>query len=335
MSLASDHAVETSTGSSTESTEIAGRSLSQIAWGRLRRDKVAMVSLVVVVLVLLVATFAPLVCKIVGVDPYSFHNDVKEGIISDLGGLPTGKWGGISKDHPLGVEPQTGRDILARLLYGARISLLIALSSTLLTMVLGVVVGIIAGYSKGWLDTALGRLMDLILAFPLLLILLAMSPVLTQRLEDSFHMPGNVARVVYIVLVLSVFGWPYLARIVRGQVLSLREREFVESAVSMGAGTPRILFKEILPNLWAPILVYASIVIPTYIAAEATLSFLGVGLLPPTPSWGAMLSDSVTFYTVDPAYLFIPGTALFIVVLAFNLLGDAIRDALDPRAGRA
>lgn len=334
MSLASDHAVETSTGTSVEQTEIAGRSLSQIAWGRLRRDKVAMVSAVVLIVIIMVAAAAPLVVKLVGVDPYSFHNDVKEGIISDAGGLPTGKWGGISKAHPLGVEPQTGRDIFARLLYGARISLLIALSSTVVTMVIGVVVGIVAGYSKGWVDTALGRLMDLILAFPLLLILLAMSPVLTQRLERSAHLGPNTARVSYIILVLSLFGWPYLARIIRGQVLSLREREFVESAVAMGAGTPRILFKEILPNLWAPILVYTSIVIPTYIAAEATLSFLGVGLLPPTPSWGAMLSDSVTFYTVDPAYLFIPGTVLFIVVLSFNLLGDSIRDALDPRAGR-
>jgi peptide/nickel transport system permease protein len=331
MSLASDHAVETSTGPGTGSTEIAGRSLSQIAWGRLRRDKVAMVSMVVLVVVILVAAFAPVVCKIVGVDPLSFTQKA----VSDAGGLPLGHWGGISRDHPLGVEPLTGRDIFARLLYGARISLLIALSSTVLTMVLGVTIGIIAGYSKGWLDTALGRLMDLILAFPLLLILLAMSPVLTQRLEQTFGLPGNVARVSYIVLVLSVFGWPYLARIVRGQVLSLREREFVESAVSMGAGTPRILFKEILPNLWAPILVYASIIIPTYIAAEATLSFLGVGLLPPTPSWGAMLSDSVSFFYTVPSFLFIPGTALFIVVLSFNLLGDAIRDALDPRAGRA
>jgi ABC-type dipeptide/oligopeptide/nickel transport system permease subunit len=229
----------------------------------------------------------------------------------------------------------TGRDIFARLLYGARISLLIALFSTVITMVIGVVVGIIAGYSKGWLDTTLGRLMDLILAFPLLLILLAMSPVLTQRLEHTFHLGSNTARVSYIILVLSLFGWPYLARIIRGQVLSLREREFVESAVAMGAGTPRILFKEILPNLWAPILVYASIIIPTYIAAEATLSFLGVGLLPPTPSWGAMLSDSVSYFYTVPSFLFIPGTVLFVVVLAFNLLGDAIRDALDPRAGRA
>jgi ABC-type dipeptide/oligopeptide/nickel transport system permease subunit len=135
--------------------------------------------------------------------------------------------------------------------------------------------------------------------------------------------------------VLSFFGWPYLARIVRGQVLSLREREFVESAVSMGAGTPRILFREILPNLWAPVLVYATLLLPTFVAAEASLSFLGVGLLPPTPSWGAMLAESVRYFTVLPSFLFIPGTYLFLVVLSFNLLGDAVRDALDPRAGRA
>ena len=331
MSLASDHAVETPSGSSVEQSEIAGRSLTQIAWGRLRRDKVAMVSMAVVLLVILIAAFAPLITKLVGVDPLSFNSKV----IDDSGGLPKGRWGGISLAHPLGVEPGTGRDLFARLLYGSRISLLIAFTGTFITLILGVVIGVIAGYSRGWMDTALGRLMDLILAFPLLLILLAMSPVLTQRLQDTFHLGNNTSRVTYIILVLSLFGWPYLARIIRGQVLSLREREFVESAVSMGAGTPRILFREILPNLWAPILVYTSIIIPTYIAAEATLSFLGVGLLPPTPSWGAMLSDSVTFYTVDPAYLFIPGTALFIVVLAFNLLGDAIRDALDPRAGRA
>jgi peptide/nickel transport system permease protein len=334
MSLASDHAVETPVGPSAEATEIAGRSLSQIAWSRLRRDKVAMVSLTTVVVVILIAAFAPLVTRLVGVDPYTFNQE--EDIISPAGGLPVGGWldSGISLDHPLGVEPLTGRDIFARLLYGARISLLIALSATVVTTTLGVTIGIIAGYSKGWLDTALGRLMDIILAFPLLLILLAMSPVLTQRLETTFGLAPNVARVLYIVLVLSFFGWPYLARIIRGQVLSLREREFVESAVAMGAGTPRILFKEILPNLWAPILVYVTIILPTYIAAEATLSFLGVGLLPPTPSWGAMLAESVSFFYTLPTYLFIPGTVLFIVVLAFNLLGDAVRDALDPRAGR-
>jgi peptide/nickel transport system permease protein len=334
LSLASDHAVEAPAAGGHEPSEIAGRSLTQIAWGRLRRDKVAMTNVVVLSIVIIIAVGAPLITKLVGVDPYTFHDKPDEGIISQAGALPIGKWGGISLDHPLGVEPQTGRDIFARLLYGARISLMIAALATMMTVVLGVTLGIIAGYSRGWLDNALGRLMDLILAFPLLLILLAMSPVLTQRLEATFHLGANTARVSYIVLVLSLFGWPYLARIIRGQVLSLREREFVESAVAMGAGTPRILFREILPNLWAPILVYISIIIPTYIAAEATLSFLGVGLLPPTPSWGAMLADSVTFYQVLPSYLFIPGTALFIVVLSFNLLGDAIRDALDPRAGR-
>lgn len=330
MSLASDHAVETPAGTSVEQTEIAGRSLTQIAWARLRRDKVAVVSLAVVLVVIAIAAAAPLITKLVGVDPLEFNSKV----IDDAGGLPAGRWGGISLDHPLGVEPSTGRDLFARLLYGSRVSLLIAFSGTLVTLTLGVVVGIIAGYSRGLLDTALGRLMDLILAFPLLLILLAMSSVLTQRLEATFHLEPNVARVSYIILVLSMFAWPYLARIVRGQVLSLREREFVESAVSMGAGTPRILFKEILPNLWAPILVYSTLLLPTFIAAEATLSFLGVGLLPPAPSWGAMLAESVRYFTVMPGYLFIPGAYLFVVVLSFNLLGDSVRDALDPRAGR-
>lgn len=330
MSLASDHAVETPTGSSVEQTEIAGRSLTQIAWSRLRRDKIAMTSFGIVLLVILLALAAPIITRLVGVDPVKFYPES----VSDSGGLPIGKWGGISLDHPLGVEPSTGYDIFARLLYGSRISLLIAFTGTLITLVLGVTVGIIAGYSRGFLDAVLGRLMDIILAFPLLLILLALSQPLTQRL-DTMGLSADSARVAFIILVLSFFGWPYLARIVRGQVLSLREREFVESAVSMGAGTTRILFREILPNLWAPILVYATLLLPTYVAAEASLSYLGVGLLPPTPSWGAMLSQSVSYFAVLPSFLFIPGTYLFVVVLCFNLLGDAVRDALDPRAGRS
>jgi peptide/nickel transport system permease protein len=289
-----------------------------------------MVSIVVLLIIIAIALLAPLITRLVGVDPTTLNTKA----VDNSGGLPIGKFGGISLDHPLGVEPGTGRDIFARLLYGSRISLLIATSATIITVVVGVTIGIIAGYSRGWLDAGLGRLMDVILAFPLVLILLAMSNVLTQRLETTFHMNDTVSHVLYIILVLSLFGWPYLSRIVRGQVLSLREREFVESAVSMGAGTPRILFREILPNLWAPILVYSTLLLPTYIAAEAALSFLGVGLVPPTASWGAMLADSVSYFHVDPAFLFIPGTYLFIVVLAFNLLGDSVRDALDPRAGR-
>jgi len=145
---------------------------------------------------------------------------------------------------------------------------------------------------------------------------------------------GNASRITYLIIVLSVFGWPYLARIIRGQVLSLREREFVESAVASGAGTGRILFSEILPNLWAPILVYATLTLPAYVATEAVLSFLGVGLLPPEPSFGVMLSESVKYFTLVPSYLFIPGTVLVILVVTFNIVGDAVRDALDPRAGR-
>jgi ABC-type dipeptide/oligopeptide/nickel transport system permease subunit len=254
--------------------------------------------------------------------------------VSTAGGLPLGRLGGISWEHPLGVEPLTGRDLMARLLYGARISLIVAVSATALTMILGTTIGLIAGYARGWLDTLLARFMDLVLSFPLLLVVLAMSPVLTQRLATVLP-EGNPSRVAALILMLSSFGWPYLARIVRGQVISLREREFVESAVSTGASTSRILRHELFPNLWAPLLVYLTLALPSYIAAEAVLSYLGVGVLPPTATWGAMLADSVAFFYVVPTYLFIPGMALFITVVSFNILGDALNDALDPRSQRA
>jgi peptide/nickel transport system permease protein len=308
---------------------VEGRSLTQIAWGRLRRDKVAMLSLAVIILIFLAALFAPLITRALGVDPNTPNTD----LVSQDGGLPLGRWGGISWDHPLGVEPLIGRDNFARLLYGARISLTIAFASTFLVIVIGVVVGTVAGYSKGKVDSVLSRIMDLTLSFPFLLLVIAMAQPLQQRLETVIPSP-NAARVVALVLLLSLFSWPYLARIVRGQVLSLREREFVEAAVATGASSRRILFKELIPNLWAPVLVYASLAFPGFISAEAALAYLGVGVLPPTPTWGAMLADSVRFFTVLPIYLFIPGMALFITVLVFNLFGDAVRDALDPRAGR-
>ncbi len=312
-----------------EQEAIAGRSLGQLAWMRLRRDKGAMTAMITLIVIIALAVFAPLITRMLHIDPLSFDDKA----VSQDGGLPIGPFGGMSLAHPLGVEPGTGRDNLARLLYGARVSLFISFSATIITCTIGVLVGIVAGYRRGWVDGALGRFMDIVLAFPLLLVALSMAPVLTQRLQ-SMGLSGNGGRVLYLILVISIFGWPYLARIVRGQVLSIREREFVESAVSMGAGTSRILFREILPNLWAPILVYATIVMPSYIALEASLSFLGVGVLPPTPTWGAMLADSVRYFVVDPAFLFFPGALLFIVVFAFNSLGDAVRDALDPRTGR-
>jgi peptide/nickel transport system permease protein len=307
-----------------------GRSLRQIIWARLRRDRLAMVCLVILVLFYLTAVLGPFVLAVFGIDPYKFDASA----ISDLGGRPKGEWGGISATHPLGVEWGTGRDIFAQLIYGLRISLIIASSATLITVAIGTVVGIIAGYTGGWTDTIIGRLMDLVLAFPFFLIILALSGVLTQRLTELGIPEGNPSRIIYLILVLSVFGWPYLARIVRGQVLSLREREFVEASIAMGANKRRILFTEILPNLWAPILVYATLTLPAYIGLEAALSFLGVGVLPPETTFGAMLANSVSYFNVVPTYLFIPGTVLVVLVVSFNLLGDALRDALDPKAIR-
>jgi peptide/nickel transport system permease protein len=288
-----------------------------------------MACLVILVAYYAIGLFGPFVAGAFGASPYTFDSAA----ISDMGGRPIGDWGGITLAHPLGVEWGTGRDILAQLMSGLRISLVIATSATLITVVLGTVIGIVAGYAGGLTDTLLGRLMDLVLAFPFLLIVMALSGVLTQRLTLLGVPEGNVSRILYLILVMSVFGWPYLARIVRGQVLSLREREFVEAAVAMGSGRRRILFTEILPNLWAPILVYATLTLPAYIGLEAALSFLGVGVLPPDTTFGAMLANSVSYFNVVPTYLFIPGTVLVVLVVSFNLLGDALRDALDPKGG--
>ena len=311
------------------SPEVAGRSLWQITRARVRRDRTAMVCVWVLVAFYVVAILAPLIMSVLGIDPYELDGSS----ISDSAGAPYGTWGGISREHLLGVEWGTGRDILAQLLNGLRISLFIATVATVATVVIGTVLGIISGYVGGATDAIIGRTIDLIIAFPFLLLILALSGVLTQRLVD-LGIPDKNARIYYLIIVLSVFGWTYLARVIRGQVLSLREREFVESSVAMGSGTPRILFREILPNLWAPILVYATLTLPAYIGTEAALAFLGVGVLPPDVTFGAMLANSVSYFNVVPSYLFIPGTLLAVLVVAFNLLGDAVRDALDPRAGR-
>jgi peptide/nickel transport system permease protein len=286
-----------------------------------------MICLITLILFYLIAIFGPIVAGYLGFDPYKFDSSA----ISDLGGRPNLPNGGISPQHPLGVEWGTGRDIFAQLLSGLRISLVISTTATFLTVTIGVIFGIIAGYAGGTTDMVIGRVIDLVLAFPFLLIVMALSGVLTQRLTDLGVPEGNASRVMYLILVMSIFGWAYLARIVRGQVLSLREREFVEAAVAMGANRRRILFTEILPNLWAPIIVYATLLLPTYIALEAALSFLGVGVIPPDVTFGSMLANSVAYFNVVPTYLFIPGTVLVILVVTFNLLGDALRDALDPK----
>lgn len=323
---------ESTTEADQEAKVIAGRSLTQLAWARLRRDKWGMFSLISIVVITVVVVAGPFVLNLF-VDGNALAGDTDA--LTANGGLPTG-WlnSGISLQHPLGVQPGDGRDIAVALLFGARISLLIAVVATIVTVVLGVVIGTISGYAGGKVDAFFGRLMDLTLTFPLIIMLLALSNPLVTRLEQWGVPEGNPARVTYLIIVFGIFGWPYLARIIRGQVISLREREFVESAVAMGSSSRRIVFKELIPNLWAPILVYTTLTLPSYVAFEAALSFLGVGVLPPQPTWGKMLADSVSYFTVMPTYLFIPGTVLFFIVLVFNVLGDSVRDALDPRAGR-
>ena len=302
---------------------IEGRSLGQIAWMRLRRDKVAMAGGVVVILLILVAIIGPLFVQ----NPNTYHAN----LINSTFSRPNGPFGGISMAHPLGVEPLTGRDMLARVVIGARYSLLIGFLATALAVVLGVLMGVIAGYFGGWVDAVIARSMDIFLAFPLLVFAIALVGVIPG---SAFGLSGNTLRVVLLVFIIGFFAWPYMGRIIRGQTLSLRVREFVDAARSIGGRGPYILFRELLPNLIGPILVYATLLIPTNILFEAALDYLGVGLVPPTPSWGQMLSTAVSqgFFSVDPMYMIIPGLAIFITIMAFNLFGDGLRDALDPRS---
>jgi peptide/nickel transport system permease protein/oligopeptide transport system permease protein len=301
---------------------IEGRSLGQIAWRRLRRDRVAMAGGVIIILLILVALIGPYFVQ----NPNAYNSD----LINPTFSRPNGPWGGISLAHPLGVEPVNGRDMLARVVVGARYSLLIGFLATVLAVVIGVFFGIVAGYFGGWLDALIARAMDVFLAFPLLVFAIALIGVIPT---SAWGLSGNQLRVSLLVFVIGFFAWPYMGRIIRGQVLSLREREFVDAARSIGARGPYILFRELLPNLVAPILVYSTLLIPTNILFEAALDYLGVGLIPPTPSWGQMLSNAVSngFYYIDPMYMIIPGLAIFITVMAFNLFGDGLRDALDPR----
>jgi peptide/nickel transport system permease protein len=295
------------------------RGPTAIAMARLRKDKGAVIGFCFIVFVSLVAIFAPLVVGALGHPP----NETTFEPLTESG-LPKGAFGGINSDYLLGIEPQVGRDIFSRIVYGARISLGISLSATILTIVLGTVMGSIAGFFPGKLDMTVSRLMDLLLAFPGLLFIIT----LIGAVPESFPRP------LLIVLVLGGFGWPYIGRLVRTLVLSLREREFVEAARVSGAGEWRIMFREVMPNLAGPLLTYATLVIPGFIVAEAALSYLGVGVKVPTASWGAMLSDASSFYTVDPTFLAVPGLALFLTVFAFNLVGDGVSEAFNPKSLR-
>jgi peptide/nickel transport system permease protein len=300
--------------------QIVARSPMQLFVSRIRRDKVAMSALGFIVVLLLVAIFAPVLTSLFGVA----GPKVQSTEALDIFGTATGP----TAEHPFGVD-QLGRDILSRTIYGARVSLEAALIGTGLAALIGTVVGLVAGFFGGVVDTGLSRMTDLVLAFPLLLMGLGLAAACSgaEGCVGGLIQPG----LSVVIMVIALFSWPYVARIVRGQTLSLREKEFVEAARSLGASNGRIIVRDILPNLTAPLIVYCSLLIPVNILTEAALSFLGVGVQGGTPSWGAMIAEAAGQFPDSWWYMLFPGLALLLTVLAFNLLGDGLQDALNPR----
>lgn len=288
-------------------------------WRRLRTQRAALVAAAVVALLVLVALAAPLLTALAGQDPTTYHPDLVD---SARGGVPVGSFGGIDGDHWLGVEPQTGRDLFARLVYGARVSLGVAAVATVLQVALGVVVGLASGLGGRWLDQALSRATDVMVALPVMVLALALLAVV----------PSGFPRPVLVALVIGFVGWGGIAKVVRAKTISLKSLDHVAAARLSGWGGVRIARRELLPALAAPVITYAALLVPTNITVEAALSFLGVGVKPPTASWGQMLTSADVWYQAAPQYLLLPAAALFVTVLALTVLGDGVRTALDPRA---
>jgi peptide/nickel transport system permease protein len=303
---------------------IAARSPLQLFWRRFRKDRVAMTALVFIALLVLVAIFAGPITKLVGApEPNAQQSEA----LDDFG-LPEG----LSRDHLFGVDP-IGRDVFSRVVYGAQVSLMIAFIGTGLSVIFGTTLGTIAGFYRGWVDTIVARSLDVMLAFPVLLLGLGLATACSGQngCLGGLIQPG----LSLVIAIIVVANTPYVARIMRGQVLSLREKEFVEASRSLGASNARIMFRDIVPNLVAPLIVYATLFIPANILLEAALSFLGVGVQPPRASWGEMLADAVSIFDVAWWFMFFPGMALLLTVLAFNLVGDGLQDALNPKGSRS
>ncbi len=299
--------------------EIAARSPWQLFWRRFRRDRVALVSLTFIVFLIVIAIAAPLVVSLLGLP----GPDVQTLNLTDSFGSPLGP----SLAHPFGVAP-LGEDVMSRVIYGTRVSLEVGIFGTAIATVIGVTVGTLAGFYRGVVDTLLSRTMDVFLSIPILLLGIGISAACAVRgCAANLIQPG----LGVIIFLIAIATWPFVGRIVRGLVLSLREREFVEASRALGASDTRIMFREILPNLAAPIIVYASLQIPFNILLEASLSYLGVGIRPPTASWGQMVAAATPIFNTAWWYMVFPGAALLSTVLAFNLLGDGLRDALNPR----
>lgn len=302
--------------------DIAARSPLQLFWRRFRRDRVAIVSLGFIVLLIVLAIAAPLVVKILGLPGPNVQNPNA----TDQFGSPLGP----SSGHPFGVD-QLGEDVMSRVIYGTRVSLEVGIVGTLISTTIGVAVGVLAGFYRGWVDTLLSRFIDIVLSIPILLLGLGIGAACGVRgCVSGLIQPG----LGVIIFLIALATWPYTARIVRGLVLSLREREFVQASRALGASNTRIMFREILPNLVAPVIVYGSLLIPVNILIEAALSYLGVGITPPTASWGQMIAQATPIFNTAWWYMTFPGVALLLTVLAFNLLGDGLQDALNPRTAR-
>ena len=287
-------------------------------WRRLRARPSAVVAAAVLAVLALLALGAPLLSALEGQDPTTYHDSL---IDSARGGVPLGGFGGISGDHWLGVEPGTGRDLFSRLLHGARVSLLVALGATVVQVLIGVTVGLAAGFGGRLLDTVLSRFTDVLLALPMLVFAVALTAVV----------PADFPRPLLLVIVIGLLNWGGTSRIVRAQTLSLKQLDHVAAARLGGSRPFRVARRELLPALAAPVITHAAILVPANIVVEASLSFLGIGVKPPTSSWGQMLSTATTWFRADPMYVLLPAACLLVTVLAFTALGDAVRGALDPR----
>jgi peptide/nickel transport system permease protein len=301
---------------------VAARSPLQLFWRRFRQDRVALVSLAFVVFLFVVALAAPLIVRALGLPGPSVQNPN----LTDSFGSPLGP----SLAHPFGVD-QLGQDVMSRVIYGTRVALAVGILGTAVATVIGVVVGTLAGFYRGFLDTLLSRMIDVVLSIPILLLGLGIGAACAVRGCVGGTIQPGLGLVIFLI---ALANWTYIARIVRGLVLSLRESEFVQASRALGASDARIMFREIFPNLLAPIIVYSTLLIPLNILLEAGLSFLGVGIRPPTASWGQMIAAATPIFNTAWWYMTFPGLALLLTVLAFNLLGDGLQDALNPRTAR-
>ncbi|WP_128802001.1 MULTISPECIES: ABC transporter permease [unclassified Streptomyces] len=318
-----------------EAKELQGRSPGQLMWIRFKRDRTGVISACIVIFFFLIAAAAPLIAKLYGKNPYTVYADERPDLF-DSAGVPVQPNGGISSDFWFGLEPGNGYDVFTKLLYGIRTSLMISLAVTVATVLTGILLGVTAGYLGGRADYFISRVIDFLLAFPAQLFFIASMPVVVSLFVSPKDETPVYVRVVALIMVQWFLGWMSLGRILRGTTLALREREFIEAARVSGAPPWRIIRREILPNVVTPILVQGTYMLPNFVTAEAGLSFLGVGIVEPTPDWGQMFSKASTELVMqnDITYMFFPGISMIIFIVAFNLLGDSVRDAFDPKTAR-